>query len=153
LEDQSERERRLLILGKPTVHGRHDLAQHFFVSGYLVATLGSEGAHAAGIAKELADAHGKSGFSFADIAADRAGVQFAERVLNKRLDLQWIAQRFVVSDFVPEINGLPEGLTAVQVASQYGTAKDPRFQRQMQEIDHRVLLLPPYRTNVRRDGP
>jgi hypothetical protein len=153
LEDSSERDRRVAILGTPTVHGRYDLAQHFFVSGYLVAMVGTEAAHTAGIAKELMDAHSASGFSFADIAADRAGVQFAERILSKRIKLSSIAQRFVVSDFVPDVKQLTEGLTAVEVASKFGAVTDPRFQKQLKAIDQRVLLLPPYRLPMRLNVP
>ena len=43
VETNAERTARLAALGEPTMHGRHDLAQHFFVSAALTAVLGREG--------------------------------------------------------------------------------------------------------------
>ena len=50
-----------------------DLAQHFIVSAVIAAAGGTPIAAAAGVYKELNDARDGSGFSFSDIAADRAG--------------------------------------------------------------------------------
>jgi hypothetical protein len=153
VEPPDEQVIRLSVIGKPTVRGRRDLAQHFFVSGYLTAVAGAEAANAAGIAKELLDSHGASGFSFADVAADRAGVRFAEGVLSGRFPLHLLGQSFSVAAFMPELQELPEGLSAVEVASRYGAASDPRFQKQLNEIDQRVLLLPPHRMTARPIAP
>jgi hypothetical protein len=145
VEPRSERTIRLTMLGEPAMRGRRDLAEHFFLSGYLAATTGSDAARAAGLTKELLDAHGASGFSFADLAADRAGVRFAEAVLSNQLRLGTIAQGFSVSAFMPSVDDLPEGLTAVEVASQFGTKNDARFLKQLGAIDQRIQLLPAYR--------
>ena len=152
VEAPSERTIRLTMLGEPTVRGRRDLAQHFFVSGYLTATTGPVAATTAGITKELLDAHGASGFSFADLAADRAGVRFAEGVLSRRFAVGMLAHGYVVAAFMPDVKDLPEGLTAVEIASDYGTKDDPRFRKQMQEIDRRLQDLPPYRSPVLQLG-
>jgi hypothetical protein len=150
IETPEERTSRLAILGEPTMRGRRDLAQHFFVSAYLAAAIGAEAAHAAGIAKELVDSHGSSGFSFADLAADRAGMQFAEGVKSGRFQLNLLAQGFSTEGFLPDTTGLPEGLKATEVGAQYGTANDARFKKMIQEIDSRVRQLVPYRvTNGR----
>ena len=79
-EPPSERMRRLTVLGQPTMLGRRDLAQHFVLSAFLAANSGTQAAEAAGLAKEVVDAQGPSGFSFTDIAADRAGIRFAGSV-------------------------------------------------------------------------
>jgi hypothetical protein len=121
------------------------LAQHFFVSAYLTAAIGAEAANAAGLAKEFLDAQGGSGLSFADLAADRAGVRFADGILNKRVPLGLLPQTFTAAAFMPGIDGLPEGLSAADVKSQYGAKDDPRFRQQLQKIDGRILALPPYR--------
>jgi hypothetical protein len=145
IEPVSERMIRLKMIGEPAMRGRQDAVEHFFVSAYLAATMGADAASAAGIAKELVDAHGGSGFSFADIAADRAGVRFAEGVLSNRLKLSTIAQGYSVKAFMPAIDDLPEGLTAVEVAKRFGTPKDARFVKELRAIDQRIELLPPYR--------
>ena len=56
----------------------------------------------AGIAKEIKDAHGDSGFSFIDLSADMAGVTFATNVLNGKITLDKLADSFNIRDFVPE---------------------------------------------------
>jgi hypothetical protein len=145
VEPASERTVRLTMIGDPTMLGRGDLAQHFFLSGYLTATMGADAARAAGVTKELVDAHGASGFSFADLAADRAGVRFAEGLLGNQLKLNSIAQGFSAGAFMPAIDNLPEGLTAVEVAAQFGSKGDARFRKLLGAIDQRIKLLPPYR--------
>ena len=82
------------------------------------------------------------------MAADRAGVRFAEGVLSRRFPLQLVGQAFSLASFMPEVKDLPEGLSAADVASQYGTAGDPRFQKRLYEIDQRIQLLPPYRIST-----
>ncbi|MCI0335583.1 MAG: hypothetical protein L0228_20435, partial [Planctomycetes bacterium] len=153
VEAPSERMVRLTLLGEPTLRGRRDLAQHFFISAYLAAAIGHEAAQAAGIAKELLDSQGTSGFSFADIAADRAGTRFANGVLKNRFPLGALAKSFDVKTFVPEIEGLPEGLTAAQFKSQYGTKTGPKVLEQLKDIDRRIEALPPYRPSTLRLGP
>jgi hypothetical protein len=145
VELPSERTIRMAVLGEPTLQGRRDLAKHFFVSVYLTAVLGAEATDAAGVAKELLDAQGNSGFSFVDLAADRAGVRFADGILNKRVPLGLLPQTFSVAAFVPATEGLPEGLSAGAMRKQYGAKNDPRFRKLLSEIDSRILALPPYR--------
>jgi hypothetical protein len=144
-ESPTERAARVTISGEPTMLGRRDLAQHFFVSAYLTAAIGVQAANTAGLAKEMLDAQGASGLSFADIAADRAGVRFADGLLNKRVPLGLLPQTFTVDAFLPEVEGLPEAVSADLLKSQYGGQNDPRFRQQLVEIDERILALPPYR--------
>lgn len=125
--------------------GRRDLAQHFFVSAYLTAAMGAGPAEAAGMAKEMLDAQGGSGFSFADLAADRAGIHFASAVLEKKVSLPLLGQGFAVVAAMPPIEGLPEGLTSDELAVRFGLQSDQRFRQQLQVIDQRIHSLPLYR--------
>lgn len=145
IEAPSERTIRLTLLGEPTMRGRRDLAQHFFVSALLAATTGAGAAQTAGLAKELSDAQGGSGFSFADVAADRAGIRFAQGVLEKKIPLGMLALTFSVPSYMPDVNGLPEKLAARDLATQFGNKDDPRLLKQIREIDQRISLLPGYR--------
>ena len=141
IEPPSERTIRLKMLGEPTMHGRRDLAQHFLMSALLAATTNADAAQAAGLAKEFADAQGPSGFSFADIAADRAGARFARAVLDKRVPLGMLALAFRVQMFMPDVAGLPEKLSAKDLAAQFGNKDDTRFAKQLKEIDDRIMAL------------
>ena len=80
IEPQSARTTRVALLGSPTMRGRHDWAQHFAVSAALAVLIGPQNAEAAGVVKEISDSRGGSGFSFADLSADLAGIQFARAV-------------------------------------------------------------------------
>src|SRR5690606_20008342 len=103
VENTVQRNHRLQVLGTPTMQGRPDLAKHFFVSANILALVGPGTANSVGLAKELVDADGDSGFSFADMSANRAGVHFGQRVLGGKLLLPELARTFRGSDFMPEI--------------------------------------------------
>jgi hypothetical protein len=145
IETPSERTIRLTVLGAPTIHGRRDIAEHFFVSAYLASAVGANGATAAGFAKESLDAQGASGFSFADIAADRAGVRFGNSVLKRHFAVGALGASFKCGSFVPSIEGLPDGLSAGQFRAQFGKKESPAVLAQLKEIDRRIDVLPPYR--------
>jgi hypothetical protein len=145
METPSERSMRLSLIGEPTLRGRSDLAKHFFISAYLASAVGPEAAHAAGFAKEWLDAQGASGFSFADIAADRAGVRFGNGVLNGRFAVRSLATSFQVETFMPVVDALPEGFSAAQFRSEYGKKEAPKVLQELKRIDERINALPPYR--------
>ncbi|MCB1041266.1 MAG: hypothetical protein KDA94_17280, partial [Acidimicrobiales bacterium] len=135
---------RLKNLDEPALRNRQDLAKHFFVSAALTAGLDARRAEAMGVAKELLDASRTSGFSFADLAADRAGIAFAKAMLTGKLTPIQVADQFSTEAFMPHLDGLPEGLTAQQFAQQYGGVSDPRYLKLVAEIDSRVAMLSGY---------
>jgi matrixin len=145
VEPASERAVRLAALGLPTLRGRRDLCQHFVVSAYLTAALGTETATETGLAKELMDSEGSEGFSFVDMTANRAGILFAGGVLRNAFTLSTLADGFTVATYMPPIDDIPEGLSATQLIARFGLPADPRFQKQLKAIDQRVLELPAYR--------
>ena len=66
-----------------TLRQRQDFTLHFLISAVIAAEAGTPLADAVGLWKELADARrGGSGFSFNDLAADRAGTRFGERAVR-----------------------------------------------------------------------
>jgi hypothetical protein len=147
IESTVERANRLEVLGNPTMLGRRDSLQHFVVSAYLTAELGSLLADTAGLAKELMDAQRGSGFSFADVAADQAGILFAGRVLSGKFALRQLAETFSVTQYVPSVTGLPEGLSADTFQRDYAGESSKRYGELRQEIRSRVQSLPPYRSS------
>lgn len=128
-----------------TLAGRSDLPLHFIISASLAAESGSPLADAVGLYKELDDSRGGSGFSFADLAADRAGTRLGE--LAKR-DPKRLQAALAASDseaqLLPDIKDLPESLTQEQFEARYGGVGAPAYARMMSEIEARldtVLLL------------
>lgn len=152
VESVDQRRARLTVLGQPTIRGRRDLAQHFVVSCYLTAAYGKLVANAAGLAKELEDAKGGSGFSFVDLTADKAGVEFASGVLTKQIACRDLADKFLITDFVPPLDRLPEGIGWDELIATYGDESNPRFQQAVQDVFCRIRALPPYRRDDQIPG-
>jgi hypothetical protein len=153
VETDDARKKRLAVLGEPTVHGRHDLAQHFSVSAALTAVAGPQAAESIGILKEHLDSRGGSGFSFADLSADFAGIAFARRLLDKPNQLADIEKSFRIDDYAISPRGLPEGLTADEFAKKYGSLKDERYLRVQEDIRKRIAALPGYSDKNRAAEP
>ena len=144
LDPAEGRPARLKYLQQTTIRGRLDVAQHFFASAALVAAASKEEALFWGNLKEMTDAQGGSGFSFVDMAANRAGVRFAERVLNGSLPIQGLANRFDARHFVPSMHDLPEKLQNKEFIERFGSPSDKRYEAVINEIDKRIAKLPPY---------
>ena len=154
IEPDDQRQTRLMLLGTPTMHKRHNLTRHFTISAALVVLSGPQGAEAAGLGKEIPDSRGGDGFSFADLCADMAGVMFATHVLEGDIPLGDLAARFQVEDYVPKLESLPDDLSWDSFVKQYGQAGSESFQRQRAELFHLILALPAYRAPdvVKRKG-
>lgn len=146
VEPDALRSGRLDVLGDPSARGRPDLLKHFVVSAALAAVVGEKETHLWGVAKELADAtrDGGSGFSFADLAADRAGVRFARGVLAGSPPLSGLAEGMRFANYLPSVEGLEEGLSLDELVKRFGGQGDPRFNAQLAEIDRRIEALPAY---------
>ena len=144
VESKQQRAERIKLMGKPTMRERADLTKHFFVSAHLVVVGGKQATASAGLAKEMIDSRGGSGFSFVDLAADHAGIVFAERVLSGDLPLADLARGFHVDDYLPTLRGLEEGLTAAEMQKNYGGDARSTIAKEIEQIKQRVLELPVY---------
>jgi hypothetical protein len=130
------------IASQTTLRRRNDLCRHFVVSAALTVLAGKSVSAAAGLLKEQLDAaDGGSGFSFADLAADKAGVMFAERAIASEETARALQSRITaewqVDDLMPPIDGLPEGLSDEEV-QELGGAGGKQFRAQVEEIDRRL---------------
>lgn len=126
-----------------TLQGRHDLAQHFAISAALAAWAGEPLANSIGLDKEADDAHGGSGFSFADLAADRAGTRFGELAIRQPARLTAaLAGGLDGSALLPSIAGLPEPLQADAFQRRFGHVGSPAYQRVADDIEQRIAALP-----------
>jgi len=137
-------------LGRVALRGRSDWTKHFCVSA-VIAILSDEAvSDAAGLLKEELDAGtGGSGFSFADLVADRAGTTFAvcatrdeaaARAMQSRL-----AGGFRVDDFFPPAADLPEGIPDAQLQSRYGGVGGEAYRRLIEQIERRIAACAAYR--------
>jgi hypothetical protein len=127
-----------------TLRQRQDLALHFLVSAVVAAEAGTPLADAVGLWKELADARdGGSGFSFDDLAADRAGTRLGELAVHDAARLQArIAAGVDDGGLMPPITGLAAQLSQKQFAARYGSVGSAAYNRVLADIDARVQALP-----------
>lgn len=131
-----------------TLAGRRDFSQHFVISAALAATAGSPLADAVGLYKEVDDARGGSGFSFNDIAADRAGTRFGELATGSNTGMLRM-QRLLASgvqdaDLLPEVKDLPEFMQEAEFKRRYGGIGAPAYTKMMKDIEQRIADLPLY---------
>jgi len=122
--------------------GRDDFPLHFLVSAALVVESTGALAQAIGLAKEVTDARGGSGFSFNDMAANLAGTRFGELAMRAPEQLQARLARGVTDDdLMPAWADLPEFLPEAEFLRRYGGVGAPRYEALMAEIDRRVGAL------------
>jgi hypothetical protein len=126
--------RRALLL-----KGRDDLPKHFLVSAVLAATAGTPLSYVVGVYKEIDDSQGGSGFSFSDIAADRAGTTFGERAVNAGAELQArVGRGLTEADLMPEIADLADNMPEAEFTRRFGGVGAPAYNRVIADIDRRV---------------
>ena len=127
---------------KVTAHGRHDLAQHFATSAALAVTGGTDISDAIGLYKEIDDADGGSGFSFKDLAADRAGTTFGEVATASQASARTLREQLnraiAPSELIPDLTGFEEKMSDAEFKARYGGIEDQRYLDVVAEIDHRI---------------
>ncbi|GGA78889.1 hypothetical protein GCM10011369_21060 [Neiella marina] len=145
--------------GKPKVgkrraaslQGRKDLALHFLYSAILEQLGRAQLAFSIGEIKELLDANqGGSGYSFADLAADKAGLKFSEWIGDD--DHAKAAQDLLAFEgsekaFFPLVHDLPEGLREQEFKRIFGSVGSDKYRALASKIDQRIEQLPLYSGN------
>lgn len=126
-----------------TLAGRNDFPQHYLSSAVLAAETGTPLADLIGQYKELADARSGSGFSFNDIAANRAGTRIGELAVAAPVLLQ---QRLARSrsdlDLLPDVSDLPEFVSAAEFNRRYGPPGAAGYESMMRDIEARLAATP-----------
>jgi len=134
--------------GRLTLSDRVDLMRHFFISAALTVSTNKMLTDTIGLSKEIDDSDGGSGFSFADLLADRAGVAFARRAIDPDFALQFINQmaqdELSESDFMPSHKDLPESISALDFKKNYISIKNEKYLFLEKEISKRIVNLPLY---------
>lgn len=129
---------------------REDLRLHFIFSAALKIISDSGLSFAIGEFKELLDSQqGGSGFSYVDLAADRAGIRFAELAIHKSgaLRLQQMASQLTEEAvFFPAIDALKEGISQQDFENSGGIDGD-NYKANLATIISRIENLPLYRSN------
>lgn len=132
-----------------TLNGRGDLSLHFLYS-VILEQLGKENIGLSiGELKELLDSNeGGSGFSFADLAADKAGIAFSKFVTSndeaaiRAQDL--LAGQPSEALFLPSTHDLPEGFRGEEFDKVIGYVGSNAYKQIEDVIDERIISLPLY---------
>jgi hypothetical protein len=127
-----------------SLHGRRDFAEHFVISAALTVNGGSRLASAIGLIKEEEDARKGSGFSFTDLAANRAGVRLGEGAIGASAERirQHLATVRQDADLLPDFRDLPEFMSEAEFARRFGPIGGPRYQAVIARIDARLAAHP-----------
>lgn len=129
---------------------RIDLRLHFIYAAALKVISNSGLSFALGEYKELLDSQkGGSGFSFVDLAADRAGIRFAEWALDSSgaLKIQRMAAELTLEEvFFPSISTLPEDIPQ-HLFEERGGIESDYYNKYLAIIDNRIYKLTLYKTN------
>lgn len=129
--------------------GRDDFPKHFMVSAALAAYAGTVVSDAIGLYKELEDARRGSGFSFNDIAADRAGTRFGQLAVATETSARDFGRRVAAglaeSDIMPPVADLPEFMSQPEFQARFGGVGAPPYRRMMADIESRISALPMFR--------
>ncbi len=128
-----------------TIDGRDDFAKHFMVSASIAAYADTALSDAIGLYKEVEDSRSGSGFSFNDIAADRAGTKFGEKAVASESSAQQLQRRVASglkdSDLMPAWSDLPEFMSEAEFKRRFGGIDAPAYRGMMQKIEQRVAAL------------
>jgi len=125
-----------------------DMAKHFMVSAVLSAAGAETLAYKLGQQKELSDAKTGSGFSFIDLASDRAGLKFGKiatlspkkaRILQRK-----IANIKDYTSFMPEVRDLPEKMSDKEFKQRFKSVSSAEYKTMLNRIDKRIASLDIY---------
>jgi hypothetical protein len=124
------------------LYKRTDLAQHFISSAAITASVDVQVSEAVGVEKELHDAQGKSGFSFVDLAADKAGTRFGLMATASPSSGQKLQQTMAkvkdYREFMPDPSDLPEHMNVEDFKKRFGSTQSEEYQTISQAIDARI---------------
>lgn len=130
-------------VGRVALWDRRDLLRHFLVSAALTSLANEKASDRAGLFKEEIDSvRGGSGFSFADLLADRAGSRLATVATRNEISARGtqvrLSSNFSIHDLCPPPTDLPEGISEEDLSAYYGGVGGANFQRIEQEIKGRL---------------
>jgi hypothetical protein len=131
-----------------SLQSRPDLQKHFIYSMALQLFSTHGASDAIGEFKEFLDTNkGGSGFSFADLQADRAGTRLAMIVTKSESHAkqsQVLLSSITDEQLLPSIEGLHEGLNEDSFEKKFKDVRSKDYQQTLNEIDNRLKSLPVY---------
>lgn len=132
-----------------TLQKRVDLARHYLVSAAVTASSDSNLSDIIGVYKEWTDSRGGSGFSFVDLAADRAGTRLGQLATASPALARQVQDRLAEGvsdgDLLPPVADLPENMSEETLNKSFGGIGARRYENMTATIERRLDALPLYR--------
>jgi hypothetical protein len=127
---------------------REDMAQHLLGSAAMTILGSDQLAGSMGLAKEMEDARSGSGFSFADMAANKAGIRMGRFAVSGPVNARFFQQRMAdishENQFMPDISNLPENMDTAEFNARFTDTQSPAYVRIMDMIESRLDACPIY---------
>lgn len=131
-----------------SLYRRVDMAKHFMATAALAATGAESLAAFIGQEKELMDARQGSGFSFVDLAGDRAGLRFGSTAIESSVQARLLQKRMAnIKDytaFMPNVIDLPEKMNQTVFKQHFDSVYSAEYQAMLKKIDDRIAKLSIY---------
>lgn len=140
---------RIKLQRSVTLRNRVDIQKHFIYSIALQLFGSSTASDAIGELKEFLDSNkGGSGFSFADLMADRAGTRLA-MISTQSNESALLVQNYLTqtdneSTIIPTLEKLPEGISQQAFKAYYQDIHSKKYIAMLNHIDKQLLQLPLY---------
>lgn len=148
-QTEKEKSRQNYLRKTVTLNSRVDLQKHFVYSMALQLLGNSQASDALGEMKEFLDSNkGGSGFSFADLLADRAGTRFAMLATQSKIQAEYtqnvMRNGLLEAHVLPDISSLPEGISAYDFERVYKNINAQPYKKMLTGIDTQLSQLPLY---------
>ncbi len=128
------------------IYDNDDLAEHLAFTAGMAVTGGKALANAVGINQEFGEVKGHRGFSFADYAANLAGMRLAELATTSQSSARRI-QRIMSNQlsegiFMPRVDDLPSNVDEKEFKKRFLKGESTEYKRLIKIIERRVDALP-----------
>jgi len=140
VESNEARDERRDVLGNPTVRGRRDLCRRFAAGVAAGELLPRQAAEVVAVNRtfQMLEGPGTAGVGLPALAADLAGIEFTRQPREDLARLTQLASLPNTAALMPDVGGLPDGLSAERFTARYGSATDPRFLAALDDLRRRV---------------
>lgn len=124
------------------MYQRVDMAKHF-ISSALLSTINNPAfSERLGLQKELHDGSAGKGFSFIDLAANRAGIRFAKAATESETSARRLQRTMAkitsYTAFMPDVRDFPENILAPAFKQTYQSTTSAAYRQQLQLIDQKI---------------
>ena len=149
LQDENAKPFRNAYFFRLSLLKRRDLMQHFLISAALAVSTNKILSDSIGLSKEMDDSKGGSGFSFADLLADRAGVRLAQLATKNASTARKVQQFLSRTDltethFMPPHDHLPESISELEFKNRYVDIRNQKYLFVERELQRRIASRPIY---------